>query len=72
MPLLNVRILEPWNGYKAGSTLQVTERAYYLTRSQGVKMNIIGESNVIKPEPKGITKQELERLHDKPFSSEEE
>jgi hypothetical protein len=72
MPLLNVRLLESWNGYKAGSVLQVTERAYYLTRTQGVKMNLISDSSEHRPTAKPLTKKELKMMHDHPFSSEEE
>lgn len=61
MALIQVRILEPWNGYKANSVLTVTETTYYQTRTQGVKMHIVAES-----EPIGKS------LEDKKFKSVEE
>lgn len=65
MALYTVRILEPWNGYSAGNTLTVTEKAYYEARKKGIKMNIVAGT----AEPKPL---DLERLHDKPFIIEEE
>lgn len=65
MALVTVRILEPWNGYREGSVLTVTEKTYYQARTSGVRMNII--AGTAEPEP-----LDLERLHDKPFIIEEE
>lgn len=65
MATLTVRILEPWNGYKANSVLTVTEKTYYQTRTSGVKMNIIAETP--KDEP-----VDLDSLHDRPFHVDEE
>lgn len=65
MPTVTVRILEPWNGYKEGSVLTVTEKTYYQTRTDGVKMNLVAESS----DPEKI---DFDRLHDNPFVIDEE
>lgn len=65
MALVTVRILEPWNGYREGSVLTVTEKTYYQARTSGVRMNII--AGTAEPEP-----LDLERLHDRPFNIDEE
>lgn len=67
MATIQVRILEPWNGYKANSILTVTETTYYQTRADGVQMHIVAESKPLKKEPLNI-----ETLHDRPFIIEEE
>lgn len=72
MATVNVRILEAWNGYKAGSTLVVTERTFYETRAKGIKMNLIAESSGTEPIKKKVTKKEVEILHDRPFLIDEE
>ena len=52
MALYNVRILTPYNGYKAGSVLTMTDKAYYEARKQGHEMNIIANTSLTKPDPR--------------------
>lgn len=70
MGVIQVRILEPWNGYKENSILTVTERVYYQTRTDGVRMHIVAESGEAFNDTD--FKKEMERLHDKPFMFDEE
>lgn len=82
MALIQVRILEPWNGYKANSVLTVTETTYYQTRSEGVKMHIVAESEPVGKrldEQKFKSVEEMKSyvidrysMHDAPFIFDEE
>ena len=63
--LLRVRILEPWNGYNANSTVTMTEKAYYRIKSEGVKLSIVSGQKEPVIYDSDIT-ADFERLHDFP------
>jgi hypothetical protein len=68
--LLRVRILEPWNGYNADSTVTMTEAAYYRIKSEGVKLSIVTGTLPVLP----VVEDQLDfdMMHDRPFLVPEE